>query len=452
MKRKRAIAIIIAFIMIVNWNIMAYATEDTTPVETSAKEEQPSTPPAMKKSLVKTGFIPADLSAPPEIVAEAAIVVDMNTGYTLYEKNIQAQHYPASITKIMTAILSLENLKMEDVITFSHDAVYSVEPGSSSAYAEEGEQLTVEQCLYGLMLISGNDLANGLGEAVAGSMDAFAQQMTQKAVELGCIGTQFKNANGLHDEGHYTTAYDMAVMAIYAYTNHEIFRTLCSTIRYDVPPTNLCIETRYWLNSNRMIREGEEYYYSDCIGGKTGFTNEAGGTFVTYANLDGRQVMCVILKSTNSAGAYADTITLYDYIKQNVKQEDYDALDAKAAEDESIAASVAAAAAENSNAASGSDTTENHETSGKKEEKKETGAFNVFIKIALVLVVLFILAYFYVNYKRLQAKKRRLARKRQRQREENERNIQRRQLDRELEARRKKYRNYDFSDKDNDIQ
>lgn len=451
MKRKKATAVIMAFIMTMNWNIMAHATEDTTPVETSSEAEQPAAPPAMKKSLVKTGFIPSDLSTPPEIVAEAGIVVDMNTGYTLYEKNIQTQHYPASITKIMTAILSLENLKMDDVITFSHDAVYSVEPGSSSAYAEEGEQLTVEQCLYGLMLISGNDLANGLGEAVAGSMDAFAQKMTQKAVELGCIGTQFKNANGLHDEGHYTTAYDMAVMSIYAYTNHEFFRTLCSTIRYDVPPTNLCEETRYWLNSNRMIREGEEYYYSDCIGGKTGFTNEAGGTFVTYANLDGRQVMCVVLKSTNSAGAYADTITLYDYIRQNVKQEDYAALDAKAAEDESIAASIAAEANGTTGTTSDSDTTENQETSEKQEEKKETGAFNIFIKIALVLVVLFILAYFYVNYKRLQAKKRRLARKRQRQREENERNIQRRQLDKELEARRKKYRNYDFSDKDNDI-
>lgn len=166
---------------------------------------------------VKTGLVPQTLQTPPDIIADAAIVVDMATGYTLYEKNIQMQKYPASITKIMTATLVLENLNMDDVVTFSHDAVYTIEPGSSSAYAEEGEQLTVEQCLYGLMLISGNDLANALGEKVSGSMDAFAQKMTEKAAELGCIGTRFKNAHGLHDEEHYTTAYDMAIIAMNAW-------------------------------------------------------------------------------------------------------------------------------------------------------------------------------------------------------------------------------------------
>ncbi|MFG6377138.1 MAG: D-alanyl-D-alanine carboxypeptidase [Lachnospiraceae bacterium] len=446
MKKKKITAVILIFLIMLNC-IPVYATEDTSSEQTSSGQEQPVKPPVAKKSLVKTGFIPANLSAPPEIVAEAGIVIDMTTGYTLYEKNIQQQHYPASITKIMTAILSLENLKMEDAITFSHDAVYTIEPGSSSAYAEEGEQLTVEQCLYGLMLISGNDVANALGEAVSGSMDAFAQKMTEKAVELGCIGTQFKNAHGLHDEGHYTTAYDMAVIASYAYTNFEAFRTLCSTIRYDVPPTNLYNETRYWLNSNRMLREGEEYYYEACNGGKTGFTNEAGGTFVSYANLDGRQVLSVIMKSTNSASAYSDTIHLYDYIRQNVKPEDYAALDAKAAEDESIAASIANSALETTGSKNTSEESNDSKEENEKNDEKESKVFNVFVKIALALVVLFLLAYFYVNYKRIQAKKRRIARRRQWEREENERSIQRRQLDKELAERRRKYRNIDFSDK-----
>lgn len=444
---KRKITIVILMFVLIFQNSFVYATEEITPEQGSSEAEQPVQPAVPKKSLVKTGFIPANLSAPPEIVAEAGIVVDMATGYTLYEKNIQQQHYPASITKIMTAILALENLKMEDVITFSHDAVYTIEPGSSSAYAEEGEQLTVEQCLYGLMLISGNDLANGLGEATAGSMDAFAQKMTERAVELGCIGTQFKNAHGLHDEGHYTTVFDMAVIANYAYTNFEVFRTLCSTIRYEVPPTNLYSETRYWLNSNRMLREGEEYYYPACNGGKTGFTNEAGGTFVSYANLDGRQVLCVIMKSTNSAGAYSDTIQLYDYIRQNVKPEDYAALDAKAAEDESIAASIEASISEtDASIETPEETKESEEGDGTK-DKKESKVFNIFVKIALGLVVLFVLAYLYVSYKRIQAKKRRMAKRRQWEKEENERSIQRRQLNKELEQRRRKYRNIDFSDK-----
>lgn len=443
MKKKKIMTVLLTFLTAVNMNVAVYATGEISAGEASAVTDQQVNEMIPQKSLVKTGCIPATLSAPPDIVGEAAIVVDMNTGYTLYEKNIQAQHYPASITKIMTATLALENLKMEDIITFSHDAVYSIEPGSSSAYAEEGEQLTVEQCLYGLMLISGNDLANGLGEAVAGSMDAFAQKMTEKAVELGCIGTQFKNAHGLHDEGHYTTAYDMAVIAINAYRNHESFRTLCSTVRYDVPPTNLCSETRYWLNNNRMIREGEEYYYPECIGGKTGFTNEAGGTLVTYANLNNRQVMCVILKSTNSASAYSDTMTLYDYIKNNVTQTDYDSLDVKAAEDESIAAAML----ESLNPTEPETESIVQADVKSTQEKKESGVFNIFVKVVLVLLVLFILAYFYISYKRFQAKQRRIARKRQQQREENERFVQKKQLDRELEERRRKYRNYDFSDK-----
>ncbi len=196
-----------------------------------------------------------------------------------------------------------------------------------------------------------------------------------------------------------------------------------------------------------MLREGEEYYYEACNGGKTGFTNEAGGTFVSYANLDGRQVLSVIMKSTNSASAYSDTIHLYDYIRQNVKPEDYAALDAKAAEDESIAASIANSALETTGSKNTSEESNDSKEENEKNDEKESKVFNVFVKIALALVVLFLLAYFYVNYKRIQAKKRRIARRRQWEREENERSIQRRQLDKELAERRRKYRNIDFSDK-----
>ena len=147
MKKKKIMTVLLTFLTAVNMNVAVYATGEISAGEASAVTDQQVNEMIPQKSLVKTGCIPATLSAPPDIVGEAAIVVDMNTGYTLYEKNIQAQHYPASITKIMTATLALENLKMEDIITFSHDAVYSIEPGSSSAYAEEGEQLTVEQCL-----------------------------------------------------------------------------------------------------------------------------------------------------------------------------------------------------------------------------------------------------------------------------------------------------------------
>ena len=130
----------------------------------------------------------------PDLLSQSAIVVDMNTGYTLVEKNIKDKLYPASITKIMTAILTLENAKMDEVVTFSYEAVFTVEAGSSAAYVDVDEQLTVEQCLYGLMLISGNDLANGLAEHVGGTMTNFANMMTDKAEEIGCLNTNFTNA------------------------------------------------------------------------------------------------------------------------------------------------------------------------------------------------------------------------------------------------------------------
>ncbi len=398
MKKKRIVSVLMAMTVACGSAELACATEE------------PVVAP-VKKSFVKTGCVPQSLSAPPEIIGESGIVVDMATGYTLYEKNVQAQHYPASITKVMTATLALENLNMTDVVTFSHDAVFTIEPGSSSAYVNEGEQLTVEQCLYGLMLISGNDLANGLGEQVAGTMDAFALKMTQKAADLGCIGTQFKNAHGLHDPEHYTTAYDMAIMAINAYQN-ETFRKLCSTVRYDVPPTNMCEETRYWLNNNRMIREGEEYYYPECIGGKTGFTNEAGGTLVTFADVNGRKLACVIMKSTNSADAYEDSIKLYDYVKGNIQPADYEALDKKAEEDAKLAEALANAGAEKQ-------TTKKYEPSTTNDaeentEKESSGFFKGFLKLVFFICLVLGAWYVYVLYRRYQAKKRKIERMRRR--------------------------------------
>ncbi|MFG6326054.1 MAG: D-alanyl-D-alanine carboxypeptidase [Lachnospiraceae bacterium] len=334
----------------------------------------------------------------PEIVAEGAIVVDVNTGYTLYEKNIYTKYYPASITKIMTATLSLENLKYEDIVTFSHDAVFSIEPGSSAGYLNEGEQITVEQCLYGLMLISGNDIANGLAETVAGTMDSFARMMTEKAKALGCINTNFTNAHGLHDENHYTCPYDMAVIARNAYMNLEQFRTLISTVRAEIPPTAMCNETRYWLNSNRMIQQGTAYYDGDCLGGKTGFTDQAGGTLVTFHNINNRTVMIVIMKDTNSVGAYTDTKLICDYLHEKLNAQYIEKLDnaytaLKEKESESDAQfQVSNNSKDNIKA----------ETTKKAEEKDNGGgsSFPVGVKVLLVVVLVAVIYYFIISVQR----------------------------------------------------
>lgn len=352
--------------------------------------------------------VTGDLNSVPELLAESAIVVDMKTGYTLVEKNVYNKLYPASITKIMTAILTLEQVDLSETVTFSHDAVFSIEAGSSAAYVDVDEQLTVEQCLYGLMLISGNDLANGLAEHVGGSMTEFANMMTKKAKEIGCISTNFTNAHGLHDENHYTTAYDMALIAKYAYDNLEKFREICKTGYYECPPTNKQTEVRQWRNNNKLINEYVDQYYPDCIGGKTGFTNQAGGTFVSYANINGREIMCVIMKSTNSAGAYEDATKLYEYVRNNVTEAMYTSLEEKYKE----------ANAEVPNATTGTeeqttDKVTEDEQPKSDTEQKDDGMW-IGWKILIFVVTVFIIYYAYVRYMRYLNRKRRKARRRRR--------------------------------------
>ncbi|MEE1341861.1 MAG: serine hydrolase, partial [Lachnospiraceae bacterium] len=157
----------------------------------------------------------------PSVYADSAILMDANTGAVLYSKRIHKKQYPASITKIMTTLLALENLSPTDTVTFSRNAVYSIEPGSSSIGIDEGEELTVEQCLYGIMLASANEVSNAIAEQVAGDNASFANMMNEKSTELGCVNTHFTNPHGLHDKEHYTTAYDMALIAKEAYQNEE---------------------------------------------------------------------------------------------------------------------------------------------------------------------------------------------------------------------------------------
>lgn len=251
-----------------------------------------------------------------KIVGESAIVREVETGDILYEKNIDTERYPASITKIMTALVVLENRELDDKVTFTEEALSSIESGSSAAYIKPGETLTVEQSLYIMMLHSANDVAYGLAYEVGGNLSGFADLMNKKAVELGCTKTHFTNASGLTEEKHYTTANDMSKIARAAYQNKILLRIM-ETVKYELPATNKYDQPRSWINGNRMIREGSEYFYEPCLGGKTGYTVAAGGTLVTYAKIQGVVLECVILKSQNSASAYEDSIKLYKYLEKN---------------------------------------------------------------------------------------------------------------------------------------
>ncbi len=254
----------------------------------------------------------------PEILSAAGIVMEAGTGTILYEKNIHDQHYPASITKILTTLLALENSKMDEVVTFSHDSVYKTE-GSGIA-RDVGEQMTMEQCLYGVMLASANECAYAVAEHVGGNIDAFIQMMNDRAAALGCQNTHFNNCNGLPDEQHYVSAYDMALIAREAYKN-EAFRIICGTKSYTIPFTNKHTDEETPLHNHHQMLyplRTRQYLYDYCMGGKTGYTSVANYTLVTYAEKDGVTLICVILDSP-AEGNYNDTRALLDFCFDNFK-------------------------------------------------------------------------------------------------------------------------------------
>lgn len=253
----------------------------------------------------------AEVTAP-NIAAESAILIDADTKTVLYEKNGYDKHYPASITKLMTALLAIENLSPNDIITFSQEAIFGIEPGSSHIGINVGEQLTVDQALHGLLLMSANEVANGLAEAVSGSIEGFSERMTDRAKALGALNTNFVNPHGLHNPDHYTTAYDMALIGSYLAEN-EYFLQIMQDFNYQIPPTNLTNEIRYLYQQHKMLNPLRDatVYREDVIGGKTGYTDQARHTLVTMAKQGDTTLVAVILQSENTL--YTDTAKLLDY-------------------------------------------------------------------------------------------------------------------------------------------
>lgn len=252
----------------------------------------------------------------PQIEAEAAVVMDADTGAFLYSKNMDRKEYPASITKIMTALVAIESGKLDSKIRFSENAVYNLEEGSSHVGIQVGEVLSMRRALYGLMLESANDVANGIAETVGGSISGFADLMNAKAAELGCVNTHFTNPHGLQNEEHYTCARDMALIT-QAALKHPTFQKIAGTTNYTCPKTNKVDEERYWYNHNQMIQENAEYYYEGCFGGKTGFTSDALNTLVSYAKKDGRTLICVELHVNGKDKAYGESHAMLDYAFEN---------------------------------------------------------------------------------------------------------------------------------------
>lgn len=250
----------------------------------------------------------------PELISEAAILIDNKTNKILYDKNANERMFPASTTKILTAILVLENCELNETVTASYDAVMSIPNGYVSANIDGEEQLTVEQLLQLLLVHSANDAANVLAEYVGGSIESFVSMMNTKVNELGLTNTHFTNAYGLQDENHYTTAHDLSVIMQYCLKNED-FRRIAGSASCSIPATNK-FGPRSYTSTNQLLVPGSPYYYSYVTVGKTGFTTEAGECLVSCAYKNDLELICVVLGGSVVNGVptrFSESKTLYEY-------------------------------------------------------------------------------------------------------------------------------------------
>lgn len=243
-------------------------------------------------------------------------------GKVLYDKNSKEILYPASTTKIMTAILALENCSLTDIATVSHNAVYSIPYGYSHASLKEGEQLTISDLLNVLLIPSANDAAVVIAEHIADSVDEFSEMMNNKAKEIGCLNTHFVNPNGIHNENHFSTAYDLSLIGKYA-MQFDTFKSIVSKTSCSLPTTNMYDkEDRLFNTTNELIRKNyssaaSNYYYPYATGAKTGYTVPAGQCIVATAQKDGVSLLAVILDATNMENGlserFIDCKSLFEY-------------------------------------------------------------------------------------------------------------------------------------------
>ena len=258
-------------------------------------------------------MIPSFATEFPIINSDCYVVIDADSGQVLFEKGMNKRMYPASITKIMTILLACEKANPDTVVTMSEYATVTTVPRDSSHIAlTTGQNVRMEDLMYGAMLASANDACNGIAESVSGSIEAFAKAMTDRAKEIGAVNTNFANANGLFDENHYTTAYDMALITREAIKNED-FTTIFGTVRYEIAPDNIRKEVFPVATGMELLKPTNPLYYSGIIGGKTGYIPDAGYTGVVVAERNGMTLIAVTLSADSANDRFADLAALLDY-------------------------------------------------------------------------------------------------------------------------------------------
>lgn len=247
--------------------------------------------------------------------SEAALLCDMDTGKILYEKNRNEKMYPASTTKMLTAIITIENANLNDTIQVKESIVNAIPSGYSIAGLKPNELLTVEQLLNVLLVHSANDAADVLGDYIGGSIPEFAEMMNKKAQDIGCTNSHFTNPSGKHDDNHYITAEDLAKIALYCMKN-DTFKSIVAKTSYTLPATNIS-EKKTFKNTNSLQNPDSKYYFPDTIGIKTGFTSQAKHCLVSASDKDGLRLLCVVLggdrTEDNSDARFVDSKNLLSY-------------------------------------------------------------------------------------------------------------------------------------------
>lgn len=260
--------------------------------------------------------VPAFALDDPDIQATAAYLADPETGMVLYQKNADEKRYPASTTKIMTALIVLENANLDDMVTSTEEDFATIEPGSSNAGIKVGETMSVHDLLYCLMLPSANEAATILARHVAGSLDAFVQMMNERAAQIGCENTHFANCNGLHNPDHYTTAHDLYRIAAEAMKN-ETFAEIANTAQKTIQATNLQPERKVYTTNYLTLRKSDPTYYSYCKGIKTGHTSQAGYCLVAAAEKKGGMLLSVVMGCEQPTGqlakSFSETKRLFEW-------------------------------------------------------------------------------------------------------------------------------------------
>lgn len=328
--KKRISAMLMAVIVGVSAGMsqtVTYAepTTDNTAAATDAATQQALTPEQQEEQNVYNMEVQSNgwenWPQGPGTYGEAAIVMDAGTGSILYAKNIDEHEYPASITKVLTSLVAFKYGKLTDNVTFSNDCISFMQPGDSSVGLKEGNVISLEQALYATLLASANEAAYAVAENVGTNAghdyNWFIEQMNEECKKLGGNNSNFVNANGLHDDNHYTCARDMALIGREVWRYPE-FTKICQNQSYTIPAT-ATTEEHVFAQHHKMLIDVNKNYYEYAVAGKTGYTSNALSTLITMADNGNMKLVCVVLR-THGVHIYTDTRELFEYAFNNFQK------------------------------------------------------------------------------------------------------------------------------------